>query len=185
MLKTNKLALSRLIKKKGEEILLYSAYIKARKPELCKVFTKKSKQYSEYVRRGFARCDVSSILTGNLDKLIRKKKQLTTKRELALTQATEALARADCLKKQTVFVQKQINSLSTRVSTELDEEDSVASLAPVALESASVAPSSFPSPRDLFQSLFSENVVGESSYFVGFSLVPMYYLFRRTLFIIL
>jgi len=84
MLKLNRLALSRLIKKKGEEMLLCSAYTKARKPELCKVFVEKSKQCSEYVRRGFARCNVSSIPAGSLDKLIRKEEQLTAKRELAL-----------------------------------------------------------------------------------------------------
>jgi len=43
MLKVNRLALSCLIKKKGEEMLLYSAYLKARKPELYKVLVKKSK----------------------------------------------------------------------------------------------------------------------------------------------
>ncbi len=181
MLKTNRLALSRLIKKKGEEILLCSAYTKASKPELCRVFVKKSKQYGEYVRRGFAYCDVSNILTRNLDKLIREEEQLTTKRELALTQATEALARANCLKKQTAFVQKQIDSLSTRISTKLNKEDSVAFLVLIALESAPVAPSDFPSPRDLFQSLFSKNVIRESSYSVSFLLVPIYYLFRRIL----
>ncbi len=84
MLKTNRLALSRLIKKKGKEMLLCSACTKASKPKLCKVFTEKSKQCSECVRRGFARCDVSSVPTRNLDKLIREEERLTTKRELAL-----------------------------------------------------------------------------------------------------
>ncbi len=166
-------------------MLLCSAYIKARKPELCKVFAKKSKQCSEYVRRGFACCDVSSIPAGSLDKLIREEERLTTKRELALAQATEALARADCLKKQTAFIQEQIDSLSTRVSAELDEEDGVSSLVLVVLESAPVALSNFPSLRDLFQSLFSKNVVGESSYSVSFPLVPMcrlfYYIFSTIL----
>jgi len=85
MLKLNRLALSCLIKKKGEKILLYSAYTKARKPKLCKVFAEKSKQYGECVRRGFACCDVSSVPAESLDKLIREEEQLTAKRELALT----------------------------------------------------------------------------------------------------
>ncbi len=62
-----------------------SAYIKARKPELYKVLPEKSKQYRECVQRGFARYNVSSILTRNLDKLIRKDERLTTERELALS----------------------------------------------------------------------------------------------------
>jgi len=85
MLKLNRLALSCLIKKKEEKMLLCSAYTKARKPELCKVFAKKSKQCGEYVRRGFAYYNVSSVPAGSLDKLIREEEQLTTKRELALT----------------------------------------------------------------------------------------------------
>ncbi len=166
-------------------MLLCSAYIKARKPELCKVFAKKSKQCSEYVRRGFACCDVSSIPAGSLDKLIREEERLTAKRELALAQATEALAYADRLKKQTMFIQEQIDSLSTRISAELNKEDSAPSSILVALESAPVALPDFPSPKDLFQSLFSKNVVGESSHSVSFLLVPIYRLFRRTPFIVL
>jgi hypothetical protein len=49
MLKVNRLALLWLIEKTGEEILLYSVYIKAKKPELYKVLLEKSKQYREYI----------------------------------------------------------------------------------------------------------------------------------------
>ncbi len=85
MPKPNRLALSRLIKKKGEEILLCSVYIKASKPDSCKVLLNKSKQCRECVRRGFACCDVSSVSTRSLDKLIRKDKRLSAERELALS----------------------------------------------------------------------------------------------------
>ncbi len=66
-------------------MLLCSAYVKARKPELYKVLLEKSKRYREYVQRGFAYYNVSSIPTRNLDKLIRKDKRLTIERELALS----------------------------------------------------------------------------------------------------
>jgi hypothetical protein len=85
MLKVNRLALSRLIEKTGEEMLLCSAYVKAGKPELYKVLPEKSKRYGEYIRRGFAHYDVSSISTRNLDKLIREDERLTIERELALS----------------------------------------------------------------------------------------------------
>jgi hypothetical protein len=49
MLKVNRLALLRLIEKTEEEILLYSIYVKARKPELYKVLLKKSKRYRECI----------------------------------------------------------------------------------------------------------------------------------------
>ncbi len=85
MLKLNWLALSRLIKKKGEEILLYSACVKASKPDLYKVFLDKSKQCGECVRRGFAYYDVSSMSAKSLDKLIKKDKRLPAEQELALS----------------------------------------------------------------------------------------------------
>ena len=85
-------------------MLPYSAYIKAGKPELYKVLLEKSKRYREYIRRGFARCDVSGVLAGNLDKLIKEDKRLTIERELALSQATEALACTKRLKKQSLLV---------------------------------------------------------------------------------
>ncbi len=53
---------------------------------------------------GFACYDVSSILTKNLDKLIREDERLTIERELALSQVIEALARAKRLKKQSLLV---------------------------------------------------------------------------------
>jgi hypothetical protein len=62
-----------------------SAYVKARKPELCKVLPEKSKRYRECVQRGFAYYNVSSVLTRNLDKLIREDERLTTERELTLS----------------------------------------------------------------------------------------------------
>jgi len=49
MLKPNRLALSRLIKKKGEEMLLCLVYVKTSKPDLYKVFLDKSKQCEECV----------------------------------------------------------------------------------------------------------------------------------------
>jgi hypothetical protein len=49
MPKLNRLALSRLIKKKEEEMLLCTVYVKASKPDLCKVLLNKSKQCREYV----------------------------------------------------------------------------------------------------------------------------------------
>jgi hypothetical protein len=85
MLKVNRLALSRLIEKTGEEMLPCSAYVKARKPELCKALPEKSKRCGECVQRGFAYYNVSSILTRNLDKLIRKEERLSIERELALS----------------------------------------------------------------------------------------------------
>jgi hypothetical protein len=66
-------------------MLPYSAYIKARKPELYKVLLEKSKQCREYIQRGFAYYNVSSVLTRNLDKLIREDERLTIERELALS----------------------------------------------------------------------------------------------------
>ncbi len=104
MPKVNRLALLRLIEKTGEEMLPCSAYVKAGKPELCKVLQEKSKRCRECVQRGFARYDVSSVPTRNLDKLIREDERLTAERELALSQAIEALARAERLKKQSLLV---------------------------------------------------------------------------------
>ncbi len=45
----------------------------------------KLKQYREYIQRGFTRYNVSSVLTKNLDKLIREDKRLTIERELTLS----------------------------------------------------------------------------------------------------
>jgi hypothetical protein len=66
-------------------MLLYSAYVKAEKPKLCKVLLEKLKQYKEYIQRGFAYYNVSSVPAKNLDKLIREDKRLTIKRELTLS----------------------------------------------------------------------------------------------------
>ncbi len=85
-------------------MLLCLAYVKARKPELCKVLQEKLKRCRECIQRGFARCNVSSVPTRNLDKLIREDKRLTIERELALSQAIEALARTKRLKKQSLSV---------------------------------------------------------------------------------
>ncbi len=85
-------------------MLSYSACVKARKPELCKVLQEKSKRYRECVQRGFARYDVSNIPAKNLDKLIREDERLTAERELALSQVIEALACAKRLKKQSLLV---------------------------------------------------------------------------------
>jgi hypothetical protein len=85
MPKVNRLALLRLIEKTGEEMLLCSAYVKAGKPKLYKVLLEKSKQYRECIQRGFARYDVSSVPTKNLDKLIREDERLTIERELVLS----------------------------------------------------------------------------------------------------
>ncbi len=85
-------------------MLLCSAYVKARKPELYKVLLEKSKQYREYIRRGFACYNVSSIPVRNLDKLIREDERLTIERELTLSQVIEALARTKRLKKQSLLV---------------------------------------------------------------------------------
>jgi hypothetical protein len=71
--------------------------------------------------------------------------------------------------------------LSTRVGAELDEEDGVNSVAvsgPPVIASSAV---DFPSPRNSFWNLFSENVTEEPSRSVGSPLVPMYCLFRYTL----
>ncbi len=85
-------------------MLLCSAYVKAGKPELCKVLQEKSKRCRECVRRGFARYNVSSIPAKNLDKLIREDERLTIERELALSQVIEVLACAERLKKQSLSV---------------------------------------------------------------------------------
>jgi hypothetical protein len=66
-------------------MLPYSAYVKAKKPKLYKVLLEKSKQYKEYIQRSFAYYNMSSILTKNLDKLIREDERLITERELALS----------------------------------------------------------------------------------------------------
>ncbi len=47
---------------------------------------------------------MSSVPAKNLDKLIREDERLTTERELALSQAIEALARTKRLKKQSLLV---------------------------------------------------------------------------------
>ena len=65
-------------------MLPYSACIKAGKPKLYKVLFKKSRQYKEYIRRGFARYNILGIPVGNLDKLIREDKRLNIERKLAL-----------------------------------------------------------------------------------------------------
>jgi len=104
MLKLNRLVLLRLIKKKGEEILPCTACIKASKPDFCKVLLDKSKRYKECVQRSFAYYDVSRVSARSLDKLIRENKRLSAERELALSQAIEVLARAERLKKQSLFV---------------------------------------------------------------------------------
>ncbi len=85
-------------------MLLYSVYIRARKPKLYKVLLEKSKRYREYIQRGFAHYNVSSIPTKNLDKLIRKEERLTIERELALSQVIKALAYTKRLKKQSLLV---------------------------------------------------------------------------------
>jgi hypothetical protein len=66
-------------------MLLYSAYIKARKPELYKVLPEKSKQCREYIQRGFTYYNVFSIPTRNLDKLIKEDERLIIERELTLS----------------------------------------------------------------------------------------------------
>ncbi len=85
-------------------MLLCSACVKAGKPELYKVLQEKSKRCREYIQRGFARYNVSSIPTRNLDKLIREDERLTIERELTLSQVIEALAYAKRLKKQSLLV---------------------------------------------------------------------------------
>ncbi len=62
-----------------------TAYAKASKPDLCKILLDKSKRCRECVRKGFARCNVSRVSAGSLDKLIREDERLSTKRELALS----------------------------------------------------------------------------------------------------
>jgi hypothetical protein len=47
---------------------------------------------------------VSRVSARSLDKLMREDKRLSTKQELALSQAIKALARAKRLKKQSLFV---------------------------------------------------------------------------------
>ncbi len=47
---------------------------------------------------------MSSVSTKSLDKLIREDERLSAKQELALSQVLEALARAERLKKQSLFV---------------------------------------------------------------------------------
>ena len=66
-------------------MLPYSAYIKARKPKFYKILLEKSKQYREYIRRGFTHCDVSGVPARNLDKLIKEDERLNVERELALS----------------------------------------------------------------------------------------------------
>jgi hypothetical protein len=97
MLKINRLALSRLIEKKGEEMLPCSAYIKAGKPELCKVLLEKSKRCRECVRKGFARYDVSSIPARSLAVLIKEEEKLKLEREAAFRSAIKSIARVNRL----------------------------------------------------------------------------------------
>ncbi len=119
---------------------------------------------------------MSSIPARNLDKLIREDERLIIERELALSQAIEALAYAERLKKQSLLVQERIDKLSTQVRAELNEEDGVNSVTasrPPIITSSTI---DFPSPRNSFQNLFSENVIEESLCSVGSPLVSIYYL---------
>ena len=157
-----------------------SAYIKARKPKLYKVLLEKSKRYKECIRRGFARYNVSGIPARNLNKLIREDKRLTTERELTFLQVTEALARAERLKKQSLSVQEKINKLSTRVSTKLNEEDSINSIITSGPPIVRSSTTNFPFPGNSFWNFFSENVAKEPLRSIGSPLVPIYYLILST-----
>ncbi len=166
-------------------MLPYSIYIKARKPKLYRVLLEKLKQYKEYIQRGFAYYDISSILTRNLNKLIRKDKRLTIERELALSQVIEALACTKRLKKQSLLVQERIDKLSTQVKAKLNKEDSINSApisGPLIVESSTI---DFPFLRNSFQNFFSKSVIEEPSYSIGSPLVPIYYQFRYIPFILL
>ena len=73
------------------------------------------------------------------------------------------------------MVQERIDKLFTRVSAELNEENSVnfiiTSRPPIVGSSAT----NFPSPGNSFWNFFSENAIEEPLRSIGFPLVPIYY----------
>ncbi len=77
------------------EILPYSTCKKLKKT--CVILDSKSRRYREYVRRGFARCDVSSVSTRSLAILIKKEEKLKLEREAAFCLAIKSIARVDRL----------------------------------------------------------------------------------------
>jgi hypothetical protein len=76
-------------------MLPYSTCKKLKKT--CVVLDSKSHRCRECVRRGFARCDVSSILTGSLAILIKEEEKLKLEREAAFCLAVKSIARVDRL----------------------------------------------------------------------------------------
>ncbi len=57
----------------------------------------KSRRCREYIRRGFARCDMSSIPTESLATLIKEKEKLKLEREAAFRLAIKSMARVNRL----------------------------------------------------------------------------------------
>ncbi len=77
------------------EILPYNTYKKLKKT--CVILDSKSYQYKEYVRRGFARYNISSILIKSLAILIKEEEKLKLEREAAFCLAIKSMARVDRL----------------------------------------------------------------------------------------
>ncbi len=63
----------------------------------CVVLDSKSRRCRECVRRGFSRCDVSSIPARSLNILIKEEEKLKLEREAAFRSAVKSIARVDRL----------------------------------------------------------------------------------------
>ncbi len=79
-----------------------SAYTKSK--VACVVLDSKSRRYREYIRRGFSRCDVSSIPARSLNTLIKEEEKLKLEREAAFKVAVESITRVNRLQKQLALV---------------------------------------------------------------------------------
>ncbi len=91
----NRLSQATFINSRGLEILPYSACKKLKKT--CVVLDSKSRRCGEYVRRGFARCDVSSVPAESLAILIKEEEKLKLEREAAFCLAIKSMAWVDRL----------------------------------------------------------------------------------------
>ncbi len=77
------------------EILPYNTCKKLKKT--CIILDSKSRRCREYVRRGFARYNMSSIPTRSLAMLIKEEEKLKLEREAAFCLAVKSIARVDRL----------------------------------------------------------------------------------------
>jgi hypothetical protein len=76
-------------------MLSYSFYKKLKKT--CVILNSKSRRYKEYIRRGFAYYDMSSVLAKSLTMLIKEKEKLKLEREAAFCSTIKSIARVNRL----------------------------------------------------------------------------------------